>query len=68
MIQVCTFDKTVIDKKVLVAAGFFGRIRFAHKTIDIQVIRFFLYAYQLRIVLALPIICTIRCLSVPFAR
>ena len=46
MVEISAFDKTVVDKEVLVAAGFLRRFRLSDKPIDIHVIGLLLHRYQ----------------------
>ena len=46
MVQVGTFNKPVVHKKVLIATGLFSCFGFAHKTINVHVIRLLLHRYQ----------------------
>ena len=50
MIEIAASDKPVIDKKILIAPGFFSGFGFAHKTVDIHVIGLLFYGYQFRVV------------------
>jgi len=51
MVQISTFYKTVVYKKILIPPGFFCSFRFTHKAIHIQVIGFFFNSYHPGIVI-----------------
>ena len=51
MVQVRTFNETVIDKEILVTSCLLCRFRFSNKTIDVHVIGIFFYRYQFGIII-----------------
>ena len=50
MIQISTFNKTVVYKKILITPGFTRRFWLAYQSMDVHVIGFFIYRNQFGLV------------------
>ena len=50
MIQIGTFDKTIVYKKILITPGFTCRFGLTNQSMDVHVIGFFLYRNQFGLV------------------
>ena len=50
MIQIGTFDKTIVYKKILITPGFTRRFGLPNQSMDVHVIGFFLYRNQFGLV------------------